>query len=130
MDGKEQAHLREAYAIPANTIKDADRIAKMNNFFFWATWATVTERPGQDITYTNNWPPKKLVAIEPTGSLHLWTGFSVIVLLVGIGLLAWHYTTRKKEDDEDIEVPAVNPLSGIQQTPSMKATLKYFWVVI
>ncbi|QQS52753.1 MAG: nitric-oxide reductase large subunit [Bacteroidota bacterium] len=129
MDGKELADLREAYAIPENTIKDADRMSKMNNFFFWATWATVTERPGQEITYTNNWPAEKLVGNVPTGSLHLWTGFSVIILLVGIGLLAWYYATKRKEDDEEVDVPAVNPLSGVQQTPSMKATLKYFWVV-
>ncbi|MDF1550093.1 MAG: cbb3-type cytochrome c oxidase subunit I, partial [Bacteroidales bacterium] len=63
------------------------------------------------------------------GELMLWTGFSVIVLLAGIGLLAWYYATRRKEDDDEVEVPAVNPLSGIKQTPSMKATLKYFWVV-
>jgi len=129
MNGEEQAHLREAYAIPANSIKDKERMAKMNTFFFWATWATVTERPGQKISYTNNWPPDKLVANEPTGSLHLWTGFSVIVLLVGIGLLAWYYATRRKEDDEEVDVPEVNPLSGVNQTPSMKATLKYFWIV-
>ena len=129
MNGAEQADLREAYAIPANSIKDADRMARMNNFFFWATWVTVTERPGQDISYTNNWPPEKLVANEPTGTLLLWTGFSVIVLIGGIGLLAWYYATRRKEEDDEMVVPKVNPLSGVQQTPSMKATLKYFWVV-
>lgn len=129
MDGREQADLREAYALPANSIKDTDRMARMNSFLFWATWVTVTERPGQDITYTNNWPPEKLVANEPSGSLLLWTGFSVIVLLGGIGLLAWYYATRRKEDDEEVDVPKVNPLSGVKQTPSMRATLKYFWVV-
>jgi len=129
MDGEEQADLREAYALPSNSIKDTDRMDRMNSFFFWATWATVTERPGQDITYTNNWPPEKLVANEPTGALLLWTGFSVIVLLGGIGLLAWYYATRRKDDDEEVDIPKVNPLSGIEQTPSMRATLKYFWVV-
>lgn len=128
MDGKEEAHLREAYAIPENSIKDSDRMFKMNTFFFWATWSTVTERPGQDISYTNNWPPEKLVANEPTGALLLWTGFSVIILLAGIGLLAWYYASNKSEDEEG-DAPSVNPLSGIKQTPSMKATLKYFWVV-
>ncbi len=128
MDGRKEAHLREAYAIPENSIKDAGRMFQMNCFFFWATWSTVTERPGKDITYTNNWPPDKLVANEPAGSLLLWTGFSVIMLLAGIGLLAWYYAANRKEDDTG-DVPAVNPLSGIRQTPSMKATLKYFWVV-
>lgn len=128
MDGEKEAHLREAYAIPANSIKDADRMFKMNCFFFWATWATVTNRPGDIVTYTNNWPPEKLVANEPPGSLLLWTGFSVIILLAGIGLLAWFYASRKEEEDNH-DIPQVNPLSGIVQTPSMKATLKYFWVV-
>lgn len=129
MDDDNLAELREAYAIPANTIKDKDRMSKMNNFFFWATWSTVTERPGQEISYTNNWPPEKLVANEPTGALHLWTGFSVIILLVGIGLLAWYYAANRNDEEENETVPEVNPLSGVQQTPSMKATLKYFWVV-
>ena len=128
MDGSNEADLREAYAIPENSIKTTDRMFKMNTFLFWATWATVTERPGQKITYTNNWPPERLVANEPSGPLLLWTGFSVIILLAGIGLLAWYYASNRR-DEEHVKIPAVNPLSGINQTPTMKATLKYFWVV-
>lgn len=128
MDNPELAHLRDAYSIPANTIKETQRMDKMNAFFFWATWSTVTERPGKDITYTNNWPAEKLVGNVPTGSLMLWTGFSVIVLLFGIGLLAWYYAANKEEDGHH-PLPQLNPLSGTKQTPSMKATLKYFWVV-
>jgi len=128
MDDPSKQDLREAYSIPPNSIKDPGRMAKMNAFFFWATWSTVTERPGKDITYTNNWPPERLVGNEPTGSLLLWTGFSVIILLFGIGLLAWYYATNR-EEDTNLEVPKVNPLSGTKITPSMKATLKYFWVV-
>jgi len=128
MNDPEMGNLREAYSIPANTIKSKDRMFKMNAFLFWATWATVTQRPDQEISYTNNWPPDKLVGNEPPSSLLLWTGFSVIVLLFGIGLLAWYYATNRSEE-ENTEVPKVNPLSGTQLTPSMKATLKYFWVV-
>ncbi|MCF8366088.1 MAG: nitric-oxide reductase large subunit [Bacteroidales bacterium] len=128
MNDPSKASLRESYAIPANSIKTEERMFQMNTFFFWATWSTVTQRPGQDITYTNNWPPEKLVGNTPTGALLLWTGFSVIILLAGIGLLGWYYATSEKEDDDYI-VPKVNPISGAKLTPSMKATLKYFWVV-
>lgn len=128
MNGPGQADLREAYSIPENSITDPARMAKLNAFFFWASWATVTERPGKDITYTNNWPAEKLVGNEPTGSLILWTGFSVIILLFGIGLLAWYYAIHREEDEKP-DIPTVNPLSGTRLTPSMKATLKYFWVV-
>ncbi|MDT8393274.1 MAG: nitric-oxide reductase large subunit [Bacteroidales bacterium] len=128
MNDPAKADLREAYSIPENTIKEAERMSKMNAFFFWATWSTVTERPGKDITYTNNWPPEELVGNKPTGNLLLWTGFSVIILLFGIGLLGWYYATHRTEE-KNPNIPAVNPLSGTRLTPSMKATLKYFWVV-
>lgn len=121
-------HLREAYSIATNAIKDEVRMSKMNTFFFWATWATVTERPGQSVTYTHNWPPEELVGNKPTGSLILWTGFSVILLLAGIGWLSWYYASSREEELQVI--PEVNPVSGLQLFPSMKATLKYFWVVM
>lgn len=128
MNDPSKDHLREAYSIPPNSIKTEERMAQMNSFFFWATWATVTDRPGKDITYTNNWPPEKLVGNQPTGSLLLWTGFSVIILLFGIGLLTWYYVSNR-EDDKNPDLPQANPLTGTSLTPSMKATLKYFWVV-
>jgi nitric oxide reductase subunit B len=120
------ADLRDAYAIPENTLKTEERVRLMNAFFFWISWACVTERPGQDITYTNNWPAEKLVANEPTGSMHLWTGFSVIILLAGIGLMVLYYAKRMNEDSEP---PKIFPLKNEIQTPSQKATVKYFWTV-
>jgi nitric oxide reductase subunit B len=121
--------LREAYAIPANTVKDPERMRKMNAFFFWASWAAITERPGDTITYTNNWPPDKLIGNEPTGSLLLWTGFSVIFLLAGIGVLAYYYAANREEHIDASTLPKQDPLLGLNPTPSMRATLKYFWVV-
>lgn len=129
MNDPKAADLREAYAIPANTIKDPERMRKMNSFFFWTSWATVTERPGQKVTYTNNWPPEKLVGNVPTGSMLLWTGFSVIILLAGIGLLGFYYATKEEEPPNPSELPSQDPLSGLNATPSMRATLKYFWTV-
>lgn len=38
----DEAPLREAYAIPANTVKDAERQEAMNAFFFWTAWACTT----------------------------------------------------------------------------------------
>ena len=120
------AGLRDAYSIPENSLKDPARVPLLNSFFFWISWACVTERPGQEITYTNNWPAEELVGNRPTGSLLLWTGFSVIILLAGIGLMAWYYARRGSEEEP---IPAVFPLLNEIQTPSQKATVKYFWIV-
>ena len=126
-DAPELDHLREAYAIPANALKDPERVRLLNAFYFWTSWACVTNRPDKDITYTNNWPAEELVANRPTSSMILWTGFSVIILIAGIGLMVWYYA-RKRDESED-EVAHDYPLEKIKQTPSQKATLKYFWVV-
>ncbi|MFZ4400054.1 MAG: nitric-oxide reductase large subunit [Bacteroidales bacterium] len=126
-DNPELSNLREAYSIPLNSLKDKERVRLLNAFFFWISWACVTERPNQDITYTNNWPSEELVANKPTSSLILWTGFSVMMLLAGIGLMVWYYA-RKRKMDEDV-FTVVNPLLNSTQTPSQKATVKYFWIV-
>src|SRR5690606_20017308 len=110
-----------------NSLKDPERVRLLNTFFFWASWACVTQRPGQDITYTNNWPPDDLIGNKPTGAMILWTGFSVIILLAGIGLMVWYYASKKEE--EELKPPTSHPLKNSGQTPSQKATLKYFWVV-
>ncbi len=118
---------REVYSVPVNSLKDPERVRKLNAFFFWISWACVTQRPGQDITYTNNWPPEDLVGNKPTGALLLWTGFSVIILIAGIGLMAWYYARRK--DESSGVLPSDFPLKNEKVTPSQKATLKYFWIV-
>ncbi|GAB1450450.1 nitric-oxide reductase large subunit [Draconibacterium sp.] len=120
------AHLRDSYSIPENSLKTEERVRLMNSFFFWVSWACITERPGQKITYTNNWPADELVGNKPTGELHLWTGFSVMILLAGIGLMVLYYVRRKNEESV---APKVFPLLHEVQTPSQKATVKYFWVV-
>jgi len=129
MDDPAFDKLRDAYAMRRNTIDDSQRMEAMNAFFFWASWACITNRPGNDITYTNNWPPDEIVANVPTSSLVLWTGFSVIVLLAGIGLMVWYYATRKEDHLKPEELPRKDPLTGGIQTSSMRATLKYFWIV-
>ena len=130
MDNPDMAKLREDYAIPENAIKDPVRMKKMNEFFFWTSWAAVTNRPGEKVTYTNNWPHEELVANNPTASMNLWTGFSVILLLAGIGGLAAYYAKNRDDEFDPNEFPDKDPLLGLKPTPSMKATLKYFWVVM
>ncbi|NHE58709.1 nitric-oxide reductase large subunit [Cyclobacterium plantarum] len=126
MGSKELEELRNYYSIPENAIQDPQRMKDMNAFFFWASWACVTERPGDDISYTHNWPSDELIGNKATGDLLLWTGFSVIMLLFGTGLLVFYYA---KNQEEEIEAPHEDPLMRQNITPSMKAVEKYFWVV-
>ena len=122
--------LRNAYAIPANTIKTPERQELLNSFFFWAAWACSTERPDSQVTYTQNWPPESLIDNRPTGSIVVWSVVSFVVLLAGIGAMVWYFAAqRHAQAGEEPDVPATDPLLGLKPTASMQATLKYFWVV-
>ena len=121
--------LREAYAVPANAIKDPVRQEAMNAFFFWTAWTCVTNRPGSEISYTNNWPPDELVGNKPTGSIVVWSVVSFVLLLAGIAALAWYFAVQKEKEEPEHKAPALDPLTALNPTPSMQAVLKYFWVV-
>ncbi|TYT25057.1 nitric-oxide reductase large subunit [Luteimonas viscosa] len=125
----ETAALREAYAMRNDTVDGAENRQAMTAFFWWVSWSQVTQRPGQEISYTANWPADKLVGNTPPPSALLWTVFSVLFLIAGVGLLGWHYAVNHGEEMAPV-LPASDPLADIRVTPSMRATAKYFWVVM
>lgn len=120
--------VREAYAIPEGTIKDSVRMSQMHAFFTWSTWVCITNRPDSDVTYTNNWPHDELVGNVAPLPLYFWSGFSVLILLLFLGILVF-YHARNKGDEIQEQLPLDDPLRSMQPTPSMRATLKYIWVV-
>jgi nitric oxide reductase subunit B len=123
--------LREGYAMREDTIADPLHRRAIGAFFFWTSWAAVTQRPDQAMTYTQNWPYEPLVGNAPTSSAFIWTVFSVLFMLAGIALLAWHNAVWHHKDKADaLTPPQRDPLRGLVPTPSMKATAKYFWLVV
>ena len=122
------AGLREQYAIPETLALKPDQQRQLGAFFFWTAWSSSTERPGDTVTYTNNWPHERLVGNTLPPSLGIWSIASVIALLAGIALLVW-YQARRGPDDHAV-APAKDPFLTVKPTPSMQATTKYFVTVI
>ena len=117
------------YAIPADTISTDGRVRKLTAFFFWTAWSAAANRPGDDASYTNNWPHEPLVGNRPTGDNVVWTGVSIIMLLAGISAMAWWYASRKEPNETEGLPIDSDPLARWDATPSQRATIKYFWVV-
>ena len=122
------AKLRESYAMRNDTVPDAANRRALTAFFFWTSWAAATERPDDAKTYTNNWPYEPLVGNVPTSGAFLWSMFSILFMIGGIGLLAWHHAVWHGREPKVVP-PARDPLAGMTITPSMRATAKYFWLV-
>lgn len=121
--------LREQYAMKKNSLKDPVDLQALPAFIFWSSWAAATDRPGEtDLSYTSNWPHEPLVGNTPTAGTGIWSIASIILMIAAIAGMIFFHSSHKEEDDP---VPPKNdPLFDLKPTPSMKATKKYFYVVI
>ena len=123
------AKLREQYAMTEGALPGKVERQALAAFFFWSSWAAVTNRPGEtDLSYTSNWPHEPLVGNTMSTSAAMWSMVSVILLLAGIAAMLWLHGSEKHE--EEARPPKADPLLGAKATPSMKATRKYFFTVI
>ncbi|MEP7244049.1 MAG: cbb3-type cytochrome c oxidase subunit I, partial [Gammaproteobacteria bacterium] len=83
-------HWTEYFRDPARNgglkpdlITDPGELRQFTAFVTWAAWASVTSRPGQEYSYTNNFPYDPSVGNVPTPSALLWSALSLLVLLAG-----------------------------------------------
>jgi len=123
------AKLREQYAMTDGALPEAADRQALTGFFFWSAWATATDRPGETgLSYTSNWPYEPLVGNTMTTSSAMWSMASIVLLLAGIAAMLWLHG-REAHEPEAV-VPQADPLLGAKATPSMRATRKYFFIVI
>ena len=119
---------KEEYAIPKGALVDKEKLEQLNAFLFWTSWAASTNRPGKDYTYTSNWPHEPLIDNNITDDSIIWSGLSIVLLLLFIGILTYYYLLNH-EKGELLEKPETDPLTNLKLFPSQKAILKYFIVI-
>lgn len=121
--------LREQYAMSAGSLPAADDRTALTGFFFWSSWAAATDRPGETaLSYTSNWPHEPLVGNTPTAGAGIWSVASIIVMIGAIAGMVFFHSAQPEEADP--KPPKDDPLFKLKATPSMKATRKYFAVVV
>ena len=122
-------HLREQYAMGSGLLPDQADLEALPAFIFWSSWSAATNRPGEtDLSYTSNWPHEPLVDNTPTAGTGIWSIASVIFMIAAIvGMIFLRSTNKEESDPKPLES---DPLFDLKPTPSMKATRKYFYVVI
>jgi nitric oxide reductase subunit B len=125
--------LRVQYAMPVKAKLSAEEAHAVEAFYFWTSWSAATNRPGENITYTSNWPHEPLVGNTPTSGIFMWTFISIFVLLGSVGALVWYYARQfdvwRQDSIPESGFATSDFMAGATITPSMRATLKYFVVV-
>lgn len=95
----------------------------VTSFFAWLSWAAVTLRPGDEVTYTMNWPYDPMVGNTATPGAVIWSIISVVLLILGLGVVLFLYNMYLEEKDY---VANLVTLKEPNPTPSQKATVVYF----
>ena len=121
--------LREQYAMQSDALPRAEDRKALAAFFFWSAWSASTDRPGEPgVSYTSNWPHEPLVGNTLTTAAAIWSIASIVLLIAGIAGMVWYHSRHNEPDDPP--VPIADPLFGAVATASMRATRKYFFVVV
>ncbi len=112
-------------AIPARWIPTQAEAERVADFWLWTAWTASTRRPGLDHSYTQNWPQEPLVGNSITPISHLWSILSIILLILGVGLMVWHHANQPAE-----EFPAPQAIPAAPATPSQRWAALYFAVAM
>ncbi|MEW6187000.1 MAG: cbb3-type cytochrome c oxidase subunit I [Thermodesulfobacteriota bacterium] len=120
----------KAGPIQAGTIKDSKERQDLADFFFWTAWCSGTIRPGDNHTYTNNWPNDASVGNSVSAMSVVWSALSLVAFLFFCGLMVYffhRYDFNKGALPFKPEPAAA--LSSADISSSQKKTVKYFLVV-
>lgn len=112
-------------------VAKGDQIQQISDFFFWTAWLSSTERLDDDITYTNNWPYYEDAGNEMSFSAIFWSGASVTVLILFIGIILfifYRYHLGMEEAYKDGKFPHIE-LKKLPVTSSQLKSGKYFLIV-
>lgn len=77
----------KAPGLPKNYISNHEDLSSLTSFFAWAAWAAVTNRPGEEFTYTNNFPYDPIAGNHPSADAYLWSALSLVFIIGATGLV-------------------------------------------
>ena len=129
---KEPAYWEDYFSSPAkngglkdNTITSPEELQKLSAYFTWMAWASAANRPGEQYSYTNNFPYDPVVGNTPTTGTLIYSAASILFLLGGIGLTLY-FLGRNPEWDWHSPASALSsPIPAVMSSPSQKALVKY-----
>lgn len=118
---------------PKGYIQDRKEVENLASFYFWGAWVCSAQRPGENFSYTHNWPFDSKAGNTPTSPVILWSvlGMLAFVLMCGIVL---YYIGQYNQLPNKFFKPAekalltVEKVNNFKPSPTQRATYKFFAV--
>jgi nitric oxide reductase subunit B len=110
----------------AYSLNESDAV-KTADFIIYSVLTTVAQRPGTDVSWTQNWPYEPLVGNAPTASTFLWTWISFCFTFFCFGVVLFAYHRYIRGDDSGTFDPVLVEFRSL--TSSQRKVGKYFVIV-
>lgn len=120
---------------PAGYITNKEEIKYLTAFFYWGSWVCGVERPGEQYSYTHNWPYDPQAGNLPSSAVIIWSIMGSLALVFGLGLVLYYHGKLEKLDDEAYTGKAQlfmtkGEIQKFQPTAIQRAIYKYFYAAI
>jgi len=118
------------YGFLPGTVPTAEERLQIARFFFWTAWVASANRPGENHSYTNNWPPDRSVGNEATTETYIWSIGGIVSLFLALGLFIFWVHRDQLWYGEAKGVPLADKLIAAPLTSSQLKAAKFFLIVI
>jgi nitric oxide reductase subunit B len=116
--------------IRARMIEDPEERKDLADFFFWTAWCAGTIRPGDNHTYTNNWPHDPSVGNVASGKALVWSAISLVAFGICLGLFVFLFHKYEfNRGSLPFKPEPAQALAAATISASQRKTAKYFLVV-
>lgn len=120
---------------PMGYITNTGEIRSLTAFFFWGSWVCGVQRPGENYSYTHNWPYDPAAGNTPSAAVIIWSIIGSLGLLIGLGLVLYYHGKLEKLDDNAYTNKAQQfmtrgEIRKFKPDAIQKSTYKFFYVAI
>jgi nitric oxide reductase subunit B len=117
--------------VSGGQVKGEENIRALTAFFFWGGWVAAANRPGEEYSYTHNWPYDPDAGNYATTATFIWTFVSIFALWVGISVVLYAYGQMKQQPVDLFDQPNAHSLttSDLENgyvRPTQRSTYKFF----
>lgn len=110
-------------------VAEGDQVTQIADFFAWTAWLAAANRPGEDYSYTNNWPYAPESGNEAGYAAVLWSTVSVTLLIAGLALILWLQKRYRLEMEQAYQVFPRYDVTKLAVMPGQRRLAKYILVV-
>lgn len=115
--------------LSSDLITSPTELRQLTSYFAWMAWASVANRPGEEYSYTNNFPYDATVGNTPSSDTYIWSVASLIFLLCGIGATLFIYGANKKLGWKNPDPSLIPMVEDANPSASQRSLVKFVAVV-